>query len=99
MFKKIFLNFKNFVKKIAKNGFLSIFFQKIKQTKHSLFERLDEKRNLQEIFEKIFEKFLKKIAKNALFWHIFQELNKPWVNFSRVWTKNASCWKFLRKFS
>ena len=33
----------------------------------SNFARLNDKRNLQEIFEKIFQKPLKKIAKNALF--------------------------------
>ena len=33
----------------------------------SIFARLDEKRNLQEIFDKIYKKSFKKIAKNALF--------------------------------
>ena len=43
------------------------YFWKIEQTHHSIFARLDEKRYLQEIFEKIFKNFLKKIAKNAFF--------------------------------
>ena len=27
---------------------------------------------------------------------IFTKFYKPWVNFSRVWTKNTNCWDFLR---
>ena len=45
-------------------------------------------------FSKIFKGFLKKIAKNALFWHIFQKINKPCVNFFRVWTKKQIVGKF-----
>ena len=63
------------------------------------FARLDEKHNLLDSFEKIFENFHKKIDKNELFLHIFQKkLNKPFIHFLRVWTKNANCWEILRNF-
>ena len=29
----------------------------------------------------------------------FKRFNELCGNFSRVWTKNTNCWKFLRKFS
>ena len=44
-------NYKNFVKKIAKNGFLSIFFKKF------------NKPSIQNIFKKIFLNFQKNIKK------------------------------------
>ena len=64
------------------------------------FARLDEKHNLLESFENIYENFPKKIAQNAsLFLHIFpKKFNKPFVNFLRVWTKNANCWEILKIF-
>ena len=49
-------------------------------------------------FEKMLKIFLKKIAKNSLFQHIFQKINKACVNFSRVWTKIANCQEILKIF-
>ena len=38
---------------------------------------------------RIFKSFLKKIAKMHYFSIFFKKCNKPFVNFSRVWTKNT----------
>ena len=60
-----------------------------------------------------FGKFLRKFWKFSKFWKISYEnskerttlayfstkIEKTWVKFSRVWTKNANCWQILRKFS
>ena len=44
------------------------------------------------------ENFHKNIAKMHYFCIFSKELNKPCVNFSRVWTKKANCWEILRNF-
>ena len=49
-----------------------------------------------EHFFKKFQKILKNIKKIS---KIFKKINKPSIQFMRVWTKNAICRKFLRKFS
>ena len=48
------------------------------------FAHLDEKHNLWEILTKF---------SYALFYHIFQKSNKPWVKFFCVWTKNTNWWE------
>ena len=50
-------------------------------------------------FAKIFKIILKKIAKMQYFSTFFTKFNKPCVKCLRVWTKNAICRSFLRKFS
>ena len=57
----IFFGGEHFFKKYAKN--IQKNFQKISQPQHSIFARLDEKRYLQEIFEKIFKKLQKNILR------------------------------------
>ena len=52
----------------------------------------------QENFRKFAKKFLKNIAKMLNFSILFKKFNKPWVNFSHVWTKNTNCWEILRNF-
>ena len=47
--------------------FLTYFFEKFNKPSIQFLRVFDEKRYLQEIFEKIFKKFLKKITENALF--------------------------------
>ena len=65
------------------------------------FARFDDKHNLLEILGKIstiFNKILKKIAKMHDLSIFFKKFNKPWVDFSLVWTKNANCWEILQVF-
>ena len=68
-YKKFFLRklLKNFTRKLLKMGNFSIFFKKVNKPSVQFFASLDEKRHVQEIFEKIFKSFLWNIAKNALF--------------------------------
>ena len=58
------------------------------------FALLDETHHLLESCEKIFENFPKKSAKNALFLHIFQKINKPFINLLRVGRKTQIVGKF-----
>ena len=62
------------------------------------FALLDEKHNFSESFEKIFENFIRIFLKMHYFSIFFQKVNKPCVNFLRVWTKNANCWETFEKF-
>ena len=55
---------KKIVKKIDKMDILSIFFEKFNK-RHSIFAGLDEKRNVQKMFEKIFENFQKFSLENC----------------------------------
>ena len=68
----------------------------------SIFARLDEKRNLQKMFEKIFKNFEKFSSENCekciILAYFSKEFNKQGVNLLRVWTKNPNCWEILRKF-
>ena len=50
-------------------------------------------------FQKNYKNFVKKIAKNGFPSIFFKKFNKPSIQFLRVWTKNAICRQFLRKFS
>ena len=49
-------------------------------------------------FSKIWKNFLRKLQKINYFSIFFKKLNKPCVNFSRVWTKNTNYWEILRNF-
>ena len=61
-------------------------------TNHALiFSRLDEKRNLLDFSKK----FLRKLLKMHYFSIVFKKLNKPCVDFLRIW----KVWEILRKFS
>ena len=67
----------------------------------SIFCAFGRKRGLIGNFEKNFEnieKILKKIAKNELVEHILQKINKPCIDFLRVWTKNTHCREILKIF-
>ena len=104
-FKKysIFFNFvkmskkfsKKFVEKIAKNGFLSIFFEKFNKPAFN-FCAFGRKTRFIGNFEKIFENISKNLLRKLLKIHylsiFFKKFTQPCVNFSRVWKKNVNCW-------
>ena len=50
------------------------------------------------IFENLQKEFLRKLPKMHYFSIFFKRFNKPYVNFSRLWTKNTICWEILRNF-
>ena len=89
-----FSKFQNFLKKIAKMDYFSIFSKNL--ANHALiFCAFGRKTQ----FNGNFESFLKQIAKKSISLAYFsKKFNKPCINFLRVWTKNANCWEFLRKF-
>ena len=70
-----------------------------------IFKKFIQKfsKNFQKNYEKIpknFQKnFLRYLLKMPYFSIFSKEINKPSVQILRVQTKNAMCWKFLRKFS
>ena len=74
--------FKKFVKKFSKN------FQKIFKN----FQKNSKN------FRKFLKFFLRKLLKMYYFSISFSQVNKAGGQFLRVWTKNASCRNFLRKF-
>ena len=49
-------------------------------------------------FRKFLKIFLRKMLKMHYFSIVFSQFNKARGQFLRVWTKNATCRKFLRKF-
>ena len=51
-----------------------------------------------ENLRKFSKNFLRKFRKMNSFSIFFKRFNKPCVNFSRVWTKNTTCWKFWENF-
>ena len=51
-----------------------------------------------ENFRKFSKNFFRKLFKMHYFSIFFKKVNKPCVNFSRVWTKNTNFWKILRNF-
>ena len=83
-FQKISKIYKNcFLTKLLKMDYFSTDRKKFNK-QGSNFARLDEKRNLQDIFEKvskIFKDILKKIAKMHYLNIFFKEFSKPCVNF------------------
>ena len=85
---------KIFLRKLRKRHYFKRFFKRFNK-KRSNFERLDEKHNVQEIFEKIFETFPKKIAKNALFQHIF---HKNLANHSLIYCAFGRKTQFVGNF-
>ena len=56
-------------------------------------------KKFQKILRKFLTIFLRKLLKMHYFSLVFSQFKKAWGNFLRVWTKNAICRKFLRKFS
>ena len=85
-------------------GVARIFFRgggnTFKKNMQKIFKKFSEIcKKIFKIFLKIFKKFVKKIAKNGFLSIFFKKFNKPSIQFLRVRTKNAICWKFVRKFS
>ena len=58
---------------------------------------MDEKHNLLDTLRKFWKNFFRKLVKMHYISILFKKVNKPCVNFLRVWTKNANCWEILRK--
>ena len=97
-------NYKKCAQKIAKNGFLSIFFKQFHN--HSIqFLRVWMKRAIcRKFFRKFsknYKKCVKKIAKNWFLSICIEKVNKPSIQFLRVWTKNTffgNFQKILKRF-
>ena len=81
---------KKFLKKYAKNFLKNLvkIFKKFQKN----FPKLSKK------VQKNYKNFVKKIAKNGVLSIFFKKFNKPSIPFLRVWTKKASCRKFLENF-
>ena len=84
-----------FIKKIAEKFIIFAYFPKYLTYHGIIFCAFGGKTQFVGNLQK---DFLKKIAKMYYFSTFFKKFNKPWVNFLRVWTKNAML-EILRKFS
>ena len=103
---RIFENLqKNFLKKIAKMHYFSIFFEKFKKPCVNFTCVWTKNTNSWEFlidFRKFSKNIFWKFRTIHYFSIFFKRFNKPCVNFSRVWTKNTIGWgnfeKILRFF-
>ena len=89
-----FKNFQKFIKIYSTN------FQNIFNKFSNNFQKISK--NFQKItknFSKNYKFFQQKQLKMDSFSIFCTKFNKPSIQFLRVWTKNAICCKFLRRFS
>ena len=90
--------YKNFAKKIAKNGFLSIFFTKFHKPSIHFLRVWTKNAICSKFLRKFWKNFLRKLQRMHYLTYFSKELNKSFVNFLRDWTKNTIRWKFRENF-